>query len=146
LQNPLRDILLVDDSENDVDLTLIGLRELKLANSFVTARDGVEAMEYLQRQGRYANRNPEPPLFILLDLKMPRMGGLEVLRRIREDPALATVPVVVMTSSREHPDLSAAYELGTNAYVVKPVSFEEFRKAVSTLGMFWAILNEAPPA
>ncbi len=145
MQNPLRDILLVDDSENDIDLTLLGLRELKLANAIVTARDGVEAIEYLQRQGRYADRSAEMPLFVLLDLKMPRMDGLEVLRQVRADPGLTTVPIVVMTSSREHPDLAAAYELGANAYVVKPVNFEEFRNAVTSLGMFWAILNEAPP-
>ena len=144
MQNPAREILLVDDNENDVELTLLALQSHKLPNAIVHLRDGVEAIEYLERA--YAASAPvaELPLFILLDIKMPRMDGLEVLRRVRTDPRLALIPIVIMTSSRELPDLRAAYELGANAYVVKPVHYEDFRKAVSALGMFWAMLNESP--
>jgi CheY-like chemotaxis protein len=145
LPNPLREILLVDDNENDVELTTLEFHGLKLANGIVAARDGVEALDYLKCRGRFAERASHPPLFILLDLKMPRMDGLEVLRQVRADPELALIPIIVMTSSREHPDLTAAYRLGANAYVVKPVNFDEFREAVASLGMFWAILNESAP-
>ena len=144
MQNPAREILLVDDNENDVELTLLALQSHKLTNAIVHLRDGVEAIEYLQKGNAASSPVAELPLFILLDIKMPRMDGLEVLRRVRADPKLALVPIVVMTSSREQPDLRTAYELGANAYVVKPVHFEEFRKAVSTVGMFWALLNESP--
>ena len=134
----------MDDNDNDVELTLLALQSLKLGNGVVHLRDGVEALEYLQKPDAHAAPRPELPLFVLLDIKMPRMDGLEVLRRVRADPRLALTPIVVMTSSREQPDLRAAYELGANAYVVKPVHFEEFRKAVATLGTFWGSLNESP--
>ena len=136
--------MLVDDNENDVELTLLALQALKLASGIVHVRDGVEALEYLQKENTHAAPRGELPLFVLLDIKMPRMDGLEVLRRVRADPQLALVPIVVMTSSREQPDLRAAYELGANAYVVKPVHFEDFRKAVATVGTFWGVLNESP--
>ena len=144
MQNPAREILLVDDNENDVELTLLALQSNKLSNAVVHLRDGVEALEYLQKGNAAPSPVAELPLFILLDIKMPRMDGLEVLRWVRADPKLALVPVVMMTSSRELSDLRAAYELGANAYVVKPVHFEDFRKAVATVGMFWALLNESP--
>ena len=136
--------MLVDDNENDVELTLLALQGLKLASGIVHVRDGVEALEYLQKEDTHAAPRRQLPLFVLLDIKMPRMDGLEVLRRVRADPQLALVPIVVMTSSREQPDLRTAYELGANAYVVKPVHFEDFRKAVATLGTFWGVLNESP--
>ena len=136
--------MLVDDNDNDVELTLLALQGLKLMNGIVHMRDGVDALEYLQNQKAQTSTRPGLPLFMLLDIKMPRMDGLEVLRRVRADPQLALVPVVVMTSSREQPDLRAAYELGANAYVVKPVHFEDFRKAVAALGTFWGMLNESP--
>ena len=144
MQNPAREILLVDDNENDVELTLLALQSLKLASAIVHVRDGVEALEYLQKQSAPAQPRTELPLFVLLDIKMPRMDGLEVLRRLRADPQLALMPIVVMTSSREQPDLRTAYELGANAYVVKPVHFEDFRKAVASVGAFWGALNESP--
>jgi CheY-like chemotaxis protein len=146
LQNPAREILLVDDNENDVELTLLALQTLKLANAIVHLRDGVEALEYLRGERVPAQPRVELPLLVLLDIKMPRMDGLEVLRQVRSDPKLALTPIVIMTSSREQSDLHTAYELGANAYVVKPVQFEEFRKAVSALGMFWGLLNESPAA
>ena len=146
MRNPAREILLVDDNENDVELTLLALQSLKLANAIVHLRDGVEALEYLRGERVPAQPRGELPLFILLDIKMPRMDGLEVLRHVRSDPKLALMPIVMMTSSREQSDLHAAYELGANAYVVKPVQFEDFRKAVSTLGTFWGMLNESPAA
>jgi len=146
LQNPAREILLVDDNENDVELTLLALQALKLANAIVHLRDGVEALEYLRGERVPAQPRAELPLFVLLDIKMPRMDGLELLRQVRSDPKLALTPIVMMTSSGEQSDLHAAYELGANAYVVKPVQFEDFRKAVSTLGAFWGLLNESPAA
>ena len=144
MQNPAREILLVDDNENDVELTLLALQGLKLASGIVHVRDGVEALEHLQKEDAHAAPRKQLPLFVLLDIKMPRMDGLELLRRVRADPQLALVPIVVMTSSREQPDLRTAYELGANAYVVKPVHFEDFRKAVAAVGMFWGLLNESP--
>ena len=144
MQNPAREILLVDDNENDVELTLLALQALKLANAIVHLRDGVEALEYLRGERVPAQPRAELPLFVLLDIKMPRMDGLELLRQVRSDPKLALTPIVMMTSSGEQSDLHAAYELGANAYVVKPVQFEDFRKAVSTLGAFWGLLNESP--
>ena len=144
MQSPSREILLVDDNENDVELTLLALQSLKLPNGILHLRDGVEALEYLQRAGAPSAPHAQIPLFMLLDIKMPRMDGLELLRRLRADAKLMLMPIVVMTSSREQPDLRAAYELGANAYVVKPVHFEDFRKTLSTLGTFWGLLNESP--
>ena len=138
-------ILYVEDSEEDVELTLAGLRQNGLANEVVVARDGVEAIEYLTRSGAFAGRPEGVPAVVLLDIKMPRMDGLEVLRWIRGRADLRGLPVVMLTSSREEQDIVESYQLGVNAYVVKPVEFEEFMQAVRTLGLFWAVLNEPGP-
>jgi CheY-like chemotaxis protein len=142
----LRPILLVEDNALDVELSTSALREANIANEIVVARDGVEATDYLFRRGAYSTRTGGDPAVVFLDLKMPRMDGEEVLREIRSDPALHLLPVVVLTSSREEQDLVSIYNLGANAYVVKPVDFEKFVTAVSKLGFFWAVLNEPPPA
>lgn len=140
-----RTILLAEDNPMDVELTLEALAEHNLANQVVVVTDGVEAMEYLQYQGKYAHRYKEYPAVILLDIKMPRMDGIEVLESIRHDSNLKRIPVVMLTSSREEPDLKRCYELGVNAYVVKPVNFKDFIDAVKHIGIFWALLNELPP-
>lgn len=141
----LKKILLVEDNSKDIELTLEALEEHKLANGVSVVKDGVEAMEYLRCEGKYAARKNENPAVVLLDIKMPRMDGIEVLKAIRSDNKLKFTPVVMLTSSREEPDLKKCYELGTNAYVVKPVDFKEFIEAVKPLGIFWALLNEQPP-
>jgi CheY-like chemotaxis protein len=141
----LRTILLAEDNPKDVELTLEALAEHNLANHVTVVKDGVECMEYLTREGNYKLRAPGNPVVVLLDIKMPRMDGLEVLRKIRETPALKLIPVVILTSSREEKDLVKGYSLGVNAYVVKPVDFKEFVQAVKELGIFWAIINEQPP-
>ncbi|HUG10706.1 MAG TPA: response regulator [Opitutaceae bacterium] len=141
----LRRILLVEDNLRDIDLTLAALDEHHLANEVVVARDGIEALDYLYARGKFAGREPGLPAVMLLDIKMPRMNGLEVLRQMKGDPALRVLPVVMLTSSREEPDLAASYDLGANAYVVKPVDFQQFVDAVKQVGAFWAVLNEAPP-
>jgi CheY-like chemotaxis protein len=141
----IRRILLVEDDPQDVELTLDALAEYKLANQIAVARDGVEALEYLRREGEYAERTAGNPVVVLLDLKMPRLDGIEVLRRMRASAALRLIPVVVVTSSRESKDLEECYALGVNAYVVKPVRFAEFVEAVKHLGVFWALVNEPPP-
>jgi CheY-like chemotaxis protein len=137
----LRPILLADDDPRDVELTREALREHHLANRVVVARDGVETLEYLRGSVK-AGARPGLPAVLLLDIKMPRLGGLDVLARVRSDPDLKNLPVVMLTSSREGADLQAAYELGANAYVVKPVAFNEFIDAVRQVGAFWALLNE----
>ncbi len=141
----LRRILLVEDSPNDAELTLEVLGESGLANQVDRVQDGEEALDYLFRRGRYAGRADGHPCVVLLDLKLPKVGGIEVLRVVKADERLKTIPVVVLTSSREERDLVESYRLGVNAYVVKPVEFEAFAAAVRELGMFWAILNESPP-
>jgi CheY-like chemotaxis protein len=138
-------ILLAEDNPKDVDLTSRALAASNLANRLIVARDGVEALDYLRGEGVFAGRDPERPAVVLLDIKMPRKDGLEVLREIRGDPKLRRLPVVILTSSREEQDLVAGYDLGVNAYVVKPVDFEEFIRAVKQLGVFWALINERPP-
>ena len=140
----LKRILLAEDNARDVELVVEALEENHLANEIVVVRDGVKAMEYLRGQGEFANRSPESPVVVLLDLKMPRMDGLEVLRHMKEDEALRMIPVVMLTSSREERDLIESYRLGVNAYVVKPVVFDRFLEAVRTLGLFWAVVNETP--
>jgi len=140
----LKTILLVEDNQNDVDLTILAFKEFNLANNIEVVNDGVEAMEYLHFQGKYKGRKPGNPAVILLDLKMPRMDGIEVLKEVRKDPALKLIPIVMLTSSREDEDLLNSYTLGVNAYVVKPVDFTQFITAVKQLGAFWAILNEQP--
>jgi len=141
----LRTILLAEDNPKDVELTLEALSEHNLANQVTVVRDGVEAMEFLRCEGKYKLRKPGLPAVLLLDIKMPRMDGIEVLRTVRGDPALRLLPVVILTSSREEQDLIKSYELGVNAYVVKPVDFKDFIQAVKEIGVFWAVINEAPP-
>lgn len=141
----LKRILLVEDSANDIELTLSALEENHLANEVVVARDGQEALDYLMRQGIYKLRSPGSPAVVLLDLKLPKLNGLEVLERLKTHPELRTVPVVMLTSSREEQDLIRSYNLGVNAYVVKPVAFEEFVSALRELGLFWAVINQPPP-
>lgn len=140
----LRKILLVEDNLMDVELTIEAFKEQNLANRVVVLNDGVEALEYLRYEGVHVQRKIENPAVILLDIKMPRMDGIEVLRAIRNDPDLKLIPVVMLTSSREEPDLRKCYELGVNAYVVKPVNFKNFFEAVKQLGIFWAVINEIP--
>lgn len=142
----LKSILLVEDNPLDTELTLEALKEHNLANGVTAVCDGVEALEYLNYEGDYQERKKENPAVILLDIKMPRMDGIEVLEAIKSDPKLKTIPVVMLTSSREEPDLRKCYELGVNAYVVKPVDFKSFQNAVKQIGIFWALLNELPPA
>jgi CheY-like chemotaxis protein len=141
----LRRILIAEDNANDLELTLTALRQHNLANEVVTVRDGAAALDYLFRRGEYAGRPGGAPCVVLLDLKMPKVDGLEVLRHIKADPLLRTTPVVMLTSSREEADLVRSYELGVNGYVVKPVDFTHFVDAVRQVGAFWAVVNEAPP-
>lgn len=141
----LRKILLVEDNPNDVELTLEALAEHNLVNSVDRVCDGEEALDYLFRQGKFASRPEGNPMVILLDLKLPKVDGLEVLRKIRADEQLHLIPVVILSSSREERDLVESYKLGVNAYVVKPVDFHKFVEAVKMLGLFWAIINEPPP-
>lgn len=141
----LRPILLVEDNPNDVELTLSALRQANLANEVIVAHDGEEALDFLFRRGRHAHRSSIDPSVVFLDLKMPGLDGREVLQQIRRSPLLKNLPVVVLTSSREEGDLLETYQLGANAYVVKPVGFESFVSAVSKLGFFWALINEPPP-
>jgi CheY-like chemotaxis protein len=141
----LRTILLAEDNPKDIELTIEALSEHNLANQVAVVRDGVETMEFLRCEGKYQGRQSGNPAVVLLDIKMPRMDGLEVLRTIRDDDALRTLPVVMLTSSREEPDLKKAYDLGANAYVVKPVDFEDFIEAVKQVGIFWAVINERSP-
>ena len=138
-------ILLVEDDPNDVELTLTALRENHIANDIIVARDGEEALDYLFRRGAYESREAGEPAVVLLDLKLPKVSGMEVLERIKDDPKLRTLPVVVLTSSREEQDLVRSYDLGTNAYVVKPVDFPDFIEAVRQVGLFWTITNQPPP-
>lgn len=141
----LRRILMAEDSANDVELTLAALAEHRLANQVDVVKDGAEALDYLYRRGAYADRPTGNPALVLLDLKMPKVTGLEVLRQIKADESLRTVPVVMLTSSREEGDLLESYQLGVNAYVVKPVEFGDFMGAVRQLGGFWALVNQPPP-
>jgi len=141
----LKPILLVEDNPRDLELTLLALERSQLANEVIVLRDGAEALDYLLRRNTYADRDDGNPAVLLLDLKLPKVDGLEVLRAVRATAELRSIPTVMLTSSREEPDLLRAYELGVNAYVVKPVEFKEFVAAISDLGVFWAVLNEPPP-
>ncbi|MBY4899204.1 response regulator [Cupriavidus sp. AU9028] len=141
----LRPILLVEDNLDDIELTLIALEKSRIANPVVSVRDGVEALDYLRREGEWAGREKINPAVILLDKKLPRLDGHEVLAAIRESEELRRIPVVMLTASREEKDLLRSYDLGVNAYVVKPVEFDDFMGAINDLGMFWAVLNEPPP-
>jgi CheY-like chemotaxis protein len=138
-------ILMVEDDAKDVELTLTALEEYHLANEVIITRDGEKALDYLYRRGEYKTRSSDNPAVILLDLKLPKVDGLEVLKEIKSDGKLGMIPVVVLTSSKEEKDMVASYKLGVNAYVVKPVDFHEFVNAIKELGVFWAIINEPPP-
>jgi two-component system, response regulator len=141
----LKKILLAEDNPKDVELTLEALEDSLVANRVVVVKDGVETLEYLRCEGQFANREPGLPSVLLLDIKMPRKDGIEVLREIRSDPQLKLLPVVMLTSSREDKDLLNSYYLGVNAYVVKPVNFSGFIDAIKQLGIFWGLINELPP-
>ena len=141
----IKNILLVEDDPQDVELTLAALEEHHLANKVAVVRDGAEALDYLYRRGEFKTRAGGNPIVVLLDNKMPKVGGLEVLKTIKADAHLKMIPVVALTSSRETPDLIEFYKYGVNAYVVKPVDFSEFMKVVQQLGVFWAAVNEPPP-
>jgi len=146
-QNPPVEILLVEDSPEDLELTQRALRQANLANHIEVARDGAEALDFIFGEGSHAGRDPgEAPRLILLDLKLPKIDGLEVLQRIKNDPRTRTIPVVVLTSSREQQDVVDSYRLGVNSYIVKPVNFERFAQAVQQLGMYWTLLNQPPEA
>ena len=141
----IRRILLAEDSDQDVELTLSALEEYNLTNKVDVVQDGAEALDYLYRRGGFAGRVEELPVVVLLDLKMPKVDGLEVLRQIKSDPALKHIPVVMLTSSCEERDLVASYALGVNAYVVKPVDFQQFIQSIKQLGCFWVLTNQPPP-
>lgn len=145
MMKSIKRILLAEDNPNDVELTLMALAEHNLANEVIVTNDGEEALDYLYRRGQYAMYQSGNPVVVLLDIKMPKVDGLEVLRQIKSDPALQTIPVVILTSSREDKDLVESYKLGVNAYVVKPVDFHEFVDAIREIGLFWGIINAAPP-
>jgi CheY-like chemotaxis protein len=141
----LNRILLAEDNPHDIELTLSALEEHHLANEVLLVRDGEQALDYLYRRGKFADRPEGNPAVLLLDLKMPKVDGLEVLRQMKADERLKAIPVVMLTSSREESDLVESYRLGVNAYVVKPIEFEKFVQAVKQVGLFWAALNEPPP-
>lgn len=141
----LRPILLAEDSLKDVELVLAALKKNNFANEVVVARDGAEALDYLYRRGKFEARPASLPIVMLLDLKMPKKDGLEVLRQVKSDEDLKLIPVVMLTSSREEADLVESYRLGVNAYVVKPVGFQQFVDAIKQTGNFWAVINEPPP-
>lgn len=140
----IKRILLAEDNIRDVELTLEALADNSLANEVIVVRDGQEALDYLRRQGPFSMRASGNPVVVLLDLKMPKVNGIEVLKLMKADPILRTIPVVVLTSSREEKDLEECYQHGVNAYVVKPVQFDEFMSAIREIGVFWAIINEPP--
>jgi CheY-like chemotaxis protein len=143
--NKYKRILLVEDDAKDAELTLSALKENNIANEVVVMRDGADALDYLFRSGQFASRTEELPAVILLDLKMPKVNGIEVLKQLKNDEKMKVLPVVILTSSREERDLKECYMLGVNAYVVKPVRFPDFVEAVKSLGVFWALVNEPPP-
>ena len=143
--NKLGRILMVEDDPKDVELTLTALEEYNLANEVIVTRDGEQALDYLNCRGEYKTRSSGNPAVMLLDLKLPKVDGLEVLKQIKSDGELRMIPVVVLTSSKEEKDMVASYKLGVNAYVVKPVDFHEFVNAIKELGVFWAVINEPPP-
>ncbi len=137
------EILLVEDNPDDAELALYALEKNKIANRVAVARDGVEALDYVFHQGSHAERHPDDlPKLILLDLKLPKMDGIEVLRTLKKDPRSCSIPIVMLTSSREERDIVESYQMGVNSYIVKPVDFEQFTRAVQQIGMYWLILNE----
>ncbi len=139
-------ILLVDDSENDVELAVRALSQSKLVNQIIVLHDGADALDFLYCRGAFASRTTGDPIVVLLDIKMPRVGGFEVLRIMKGDPAFRLIPVVMLTSSRQGPDVDECYRIGANGYVVKPVDFGQFSEAIKTIGIFWAVLNEPASA
>jgi CheY-like chemotaxis protein len=141
----LKPILLVEDDTRDLELTLVALERSELANEVVVVRDGAQALDYLRREGEFADRVEGNPAVVMLDLKLPKVDGLEVLRAVRQTPELRSLPIVMLTSSHQESDVVKSYELGVNAYVVKPVEFKAFVSAIAELGVFWAVLNEPPP-
>lgn len=141
----LKRILLIEDDPMDTELTLTALEEINLANEVLAVRDGEEALNFLHRRAKFRMRSPGNPVLIILDLKLPKVDGLEVLQQIKSDPNLNTVPVVMLTSSREEQDIIKSYKSGANAYVVKPIDFKEFVEALKEIGLFWAVINEPPP-
>jgi len=143
--NKLGRILMVEDDPKDVELTLTALEEYNLANEIIVVHDGEEALDYLYYRGQFQRRATDNPAVILLDLKLPKVDGLEVLQQVKSNEKLRMIPVVVLTSSNEEKDLVASYRLGVNAYVIKPVHFHEFANAIRELGVFWAVINEPPP-
>ncbi|GJD73500.1 response regulator [Methylobacterium goesingense] len=141
----LKPILLVEDNPNDIELTLAALEKSQFANEIVICRDGAEALDFLYRRGEHAHRETRDPAVVLLDLKLPKVDGLEVLAKVKGDLRTRSIPIVMLTSSREETDLVRSYDLGVNAFVVKPVGFSDFFEAIQDLGVFWAVLNEPPP-
>jgi DNA-binding response OmpR family regulator len=141
----LKPILLVEDDKRDLELTLVALERSQLANEVIVVRDGAQALDYLLREGDFKDRDEGNPAVVLLDLKLPKVNGLEVLQKVRATANLRSMPVVMLTSSQEESDVVRSYELGVNAYVVKPVEFKQFVAAIADLGVFWAVLNEPPP-
>ena len=141
------DILLVEDNQDDMDLALHALKREKLANNIFVARDGEEALDFLFCRGTFANRSFEhPPKLVLLDLKLPKVDGMEVLKEVKSDPRTKNIPIVIMTSSKEERDLVAGYNLGANSYIQKPVDFDKFRETVKTVGLYWLVINQPAPA
>jgi len=141
----VKHILLAEDNPNDVELALEALSEQNLANEVIVVQDGAEALDYLYCRGSFSGRTNHNPVVVLLDIKMPKVSGIEVLKQIKSDENLKNIPVVMLTSSREEKDLVSSYNLGVNAYVVKPVDFQQFINAVKQIGLFWAVINETPP-
>jgi two-component system response regulator len=138
-------ILLVEDNPDDEELIRLALKDNQIANDVVVTRDGVEALDYLFATGRYAGRElTKPPALVLLDLKLPKVSGLDVLKRVREDPRTRMIPIVILTSSNEEQDIVASYQLGTNSYVRKPIDFHEFQKVVKEIGLYWLLVNQPP--
>jgi two-component system, response regulator len=144
VEDSVVEILLVENNPNDLELALHALKQGRLANNIQVARDGVEALDFIFRKGEFANRTEGNPRLILLDLKLPRLDGLEVLKRIRSDPQTRTIPVVILTTSHEEKDITSSYDLGINSYIVKPVDFEQFVEAMQHLGFYWLLLNQPP--
>jgi|SRR5690554_1210478 len=142
--NELKKILVAEDDPKDAELMLIALEEFKVANNIVLVKDGAEALDYLHKRGKYSERENKNPIVAFLDLKMPKVDGITVAREVKSDPKLKTIPIVIVTSSREEKDLVESYNIGVNAYVVKPVEFEKFIETVKQLGIFWALINEPP--
>lgn len=145
MSEELERILLVEDSENDIKLTLAAFEETNLANEVIVVRDGEEALDFLYRQGAFEGRQPGNPAVILLDLKLPKVDGLQVLAKVKGDPELKAIPIVMLTSSRQEKDVARSYSLGVNGYVVKPVQFSDFVSALKELGLYWAVVNLPPP-